>query len=248
MVIFKTQSRRSRYFSQPKYSFKNLEPGKSGELEFQINVKSLYVIRTFRDKNFLLSVLATMETPTVPPSLAVKSLSVSNDLAIKVNTKTELKTKGYYFDLGFKNSGPLPPRVNQTTTYAVHWVISNYSNDLDAVLVKTILPEGVGWLNKKSGSGASTLEYNDRTNELTWNIGKLPSGAGALLDPYEVIFQLSLTPSIKNVNNIMPVISDSSLTAEDVFTGNGITATASALMTDMPDDSGIGFQKSRVQP
>ncbi len=228
--------------------FKNLEPSASGEVAFQISVKPRYVIRTFRDKNFLLSILATMETLTIPPSLAVKSLSVSSDLALKVNTKAELKTKGYYYDEGLKNFGPLPPKVGQTTTYTIHWQVTNYSNDLDKVIVKTILPEGISWLNKKAGAGAATLEYNDRTNELTWNIGKIQAGTGVLLDPHEVIFQVALTPSVKNTNDIMPVISDSNLTAEDVFTGNSITASAPALRTDMPDDSGIGFAKSRVQP
>lgn len=228
--------------------FKNLAPSASGEVEFQINVKPRYVIRTFRDKNFLLQVLATMESPTVPPSLAVKSLQVSNDLALKINTKAELKTKGYYYDAIIKNSGPLPPKVGQTTTYTAHWQVTNYSNDLDKVIVKATLPEGVSWQNKKAGAGAATLEYNDRTSELTWNIGKLPAGTGVLLDPYEVIFQVALTPSIKNVNTIMLVIGDSNLTAEDVFTGTNITATASALKTDMPDDSGIGFAKGRIQP
>ena len=228
--------------------FKNLEPAAMGEVEFQITVKPRYVIRTFRDKNFLLQVLATMETPTVPPSLAVKLLSVSSDLALKVNTKAELKTKGYYYDAVIKNSGPLPSKVGQTTTYTVHWQVTNYSNDLDKVIVKTVLPEGVGWLNKKAGAGAATLEYNDRTSELTWNIGKLPAGTGVLLDPHEVIFQVALTPSIKNINTIMPVISDSNLTAEDIFTGINITAMAPALKTDMPDDSGVGFTKGRIQP
>src|SRR3989344_5209809 len=228
--------------------FRNLESGAAGEVEFQINVKSRYVIRTFRDKNLSLQVLATMETLTVPPSLAVKSLSVSNDLSIKVNTKSELKTKGYYYDSVIKNSGPLPPKVNQTTTSPIHWQVTNYSNDLDKVIVKTILPEGVSWLNKKAGAGAATIEYNDRTNELTWNIGKIPAATGVLLDSYEVIFQVGLTPSVRNVNSIMPVISESSLTAEDTFTGIDITATSPTLQTDMPDDTGVGFQKSRVQP
>lgn len=228
--------------------FKNLAPSASGEVEFQINVKPRYIIRMFRDKNFLLQILVTMETPTVPPSLAVKSLSVSNDLALKINTRAELKTRGYYYDAVIKNSGPLPPRVNQTTTYTVHWQITNYSNDLDKVTVKTILPEGVSWLNKKAGAGAATLEYNDRTNELIWSIGKLPAGIGVLIDQYEVIFQVALTPSIRNLSTVIPVISDSSLTAEDVFTGNNVTATAPVLKTDMPDDSGVGFAKGRVQP
>lgn len=228
--------------------FKNLSPAAAGALEFQINVKPRYVIRTFRDKNFLLQVLATMETSTVPPPLTVKSLSVSNDLALKINTKTELKTKGYYYDAVIKNSGPLPPKVNKTTTYTIHWQITNYSSDLDDVVVKTILPEGVSWLNKKAGVGAELLEYNDRTNELIWNVGKVQAGTGVLLDQYEVIFQLSLTPSIKNVNDIIPVVGDSNLTAEDTFTGTSIAVTAPALRTDMPDDPSIGFQKDRVVP
>ena len=228
--------------------FKNLEASESGEVNFQIRVQPKYVIRTFRDKNFLLNVLATMETPTVPPPLSIKSLSVSNDLSLKVNTKTELKIKGYYFDAVIKNSGPLPPKVGQTTTYTVHWQITNYSNDLDKVIIKAVLPEGVGWLNKKIGAGADTLEYNDRTNELTWNVGKLPAGTGILLDPYEVIFQVALTPSVKNANTVMSVVGDSSLTAEDIFTGTGTVASAPALKTDMPDDSGVGFTKSTIQP
>ena len=228
--------------------FKNLEPAATGEVEFQITVKPRYVVRTFRDKNFLLQVLATMETPTVPPSLAVKLLSISSDLALKVNTKAELKTKGYYYDAVIKNSGLLPPKVGKTTTYTIHWQVTNHSNDLDKVIVKTVLPEGVSWLNKKAGAGVATLEYNDRTSELTWNIGKLPAGTGVLLDPYEVIFQVALTPSINNINTIMLVISDSNLTAEDVFTGINITASAPALKTDMPDDSGVGFTKGRIQP
>lgn len=228
--------------------FKNLESGAAGEVEFQINVKPRYIIRTFRDKNFSLQVLATLETPTVPPSLAVKSLSVSNDLTIKVNTKAELKTKGYYYDSLIKNSGPLPPKVNQTTTYTVHWQVTNYSNDLDKAVVRAILPEGVNWLNKKTGDGASTLDYNDRTNELTWNIGKISAATGILLDSYEVAFQVGLIPSVRNINSIMPVVGESNLTAEDAFTGVDITAISPELKTDMPDDSGVGFAKSRVQP
>lgn len=228
--------------------FKSLSPGAAGDAGFQIKVKPRYVIRTFRDKNFLLQVSATMETPTVPSNPAVKSLSVSNDLAVKVNTKAELKTKGYYYDTAIKNSGLLPPKVNQTTSYTIHWQIINYSNDLNNVVVKTVLPEGVSWLNKKAGTGAATLEYNNRTNELTWNVGKLQAGTGILLDPYEVIFQLGLTPPVTQVGQVVPVVDTSNLIANDAFTGADITATAPPLKTDIPDDSGVGFQKDHIQP
>ncbi|MDO8443788.1 MAG: hypothetical protein Q7S78_02300 [Candidatus Azambacteria bacterium] len=228
--------------------FRSLPPNASGDVEFQINVKSRYVMRTFRDKNFLLQVAAEMETPTVPSSLAVKSLSAASDISIKVNTKAELKTVGYYFDATLKNSGPLPPKVNQTTTYAVHWQLTNYSNDVDGVTVKAVLPEGVSWLDKKAGAGGATLEYNDRTNELTWNVGKLAAGTGVLLDTYEAIFQVGLTPSINKVNMVVPILGESTLTGKDAFTGNDILTTAPILKTDLPDDPGVGILKSRIQP
>ena len=228
--------------------FKSLSPDSLGDVEFQINVKPRYIIRTFRDKNFLLQVSTVMETPTVPPSLAVKSLSVVNDLAIKINTKTELKTKGYYFDSIIKNSGPLPPKVNQTTTYTIHWQVTNFSNDIENTMVKAVLPEGVSWLNKKAGAGAATLEYNDRTSELTWNMGEIAAGTGVLLDPYEVVFQVGLTPAISKVDTVVPILGESTLTGNDIFTGNDILVIAQALRTDLPDDSGVGLYKSRVQP
>ena len=228
--------------------FKSLTPNNSGEVRFEINVKPRYVVRTFRDKNFLLQVSTQMETPTVPSSLAIKELSVSSDLAIKVNTRAELKVKGYYYDAALKNSGPLPPKVNQQTTYTVHWQITNYSNDLENVAVKSTLPEGVSWINKKAGAGASTLEYNDRTNELTWNVGKIAAGIGVLLDPYEAIFQVALTPPVTQAGQVVPILGESVLTAKDIFTGNDIAVNVPLLKTDLPDDSGVGINRSRVQP
>ncbi|MDO8676367.1 MAG: hypothetical protein Q7K16_01810 [Candidatus Azambacteria bacterium] len=228
--------------------FKNLSPNESGEVSFYVNVRPRYVIRTFRDKNFLLQVLATMETLTIPPSLAVKSLSATSDIAIKVNTAADLKAKGYYYDSVLKNSGPIPPRANQTTTFTIHWLVTNYSNDLDKVVVTATLPEGVKWLNKKSGAGSALLEFNERTNELTWNIGKVQAATGVLLDPYEAIFQLSLTPSVTKIGSVVPVINDAILSGNDLFTGNQLSAIAPAVKTDMPDDPGVGTLKSRVQP
>lgn len=228
--------------------FKSLSPSSSGDVEFQVYVKPQYVIRTFKDKNFSLKVSAVMETPTVPPSLAVKSLSVSNEFSIKVNTKPELKVTGYYYDSLIKNSGPLPPKVNQTTTYTLHWQITNFSNDTNNTIVKAVLPEGVSWLNKKAGAGAATLEYNERSGELVWNAGDVAAGTGMLLDPYEVAFQVGLTPSANKINTTVPLLSESTLTAKDAFTGADILVTVPGLRTDLPDDPNIGLTRSRVQP
>ncbi len=228
--------------------FANLAANASGDVEFRIGAKSRYPVKNFRDKNFVLRVSAQMNTPTVPSSLDVKSLSAADDLSLKVNTQVLLKARGYYYDSAIKNSGPLPPKVGQTTTYTIHWQITNYSNDIDNTVVKAILPAGIGWLNKKAGAGADTLEYNERTNELTWSAGKISAGTGILLNPYEAIFQLGLTPAANQAGSIAQILGGSSLTAADNFTGAAISAAADAVQTDLPEDSGVGYGRSHVQP
>ena len=114
--------------------------------------------------------------------------------------------------------------------------------------MKAVLPEGVSWLNKKAGAGAATLEYNERSGELVWNAGDVAAGTGMLLDPYEVAFQVGLTPSANKINTTVPLLSESTLTAKDAFTGADILVTVPGLRTDLPDDPNIGLTRSRVQP
>lgn len=227
--------------------FANLAPGEDGSVTFQIKVRSRYLVRTFRDKNFTLSVAASLETPTVPPPIVAKTLLVSAGLSVKVNTQAVVQTKGYYFDKLIKNSGPLPPRVNQATTYTIHWLITNFSSDLDNVVVRAALPQGISWTGKTGGAGGPALDFNATTGIVTWNVGKVQAATGVLLNPLEAIFQLSLTPSVDQANSTVPVINETALTAKDLFTGNDITAQAPVLKTDMPDDSEVGLLKSRVQ-
>ncbi|OGD30524.1 hypothetical protein A2833_02765 [Candidatus Azambacteria bacterium RIFCSPHIGHO2_01_FULL_44_55] len=227
--------------------FANLTPGDDGSVTFQVKVRSRYLVRTFRDKNFTLSVAASLETPTVPPPIVAKTLLVSADLSVKVNTQATIQTKGYYFDEAIKNSGLLPPRVNQATTYTIHWLITNFSSDLDNVVVKATLPQGVSWTGKTGGAGGPALDFNATTGIVTWNAGKIQAATGVLLSPLEAIFQVSLTPSVDQVGSTVPVINETALTAKDLFTGNDITAQTPILRTDMPDDSGVGLPKSKIQ-
>ncbi len=224
----------------------SIPAGAAGDVSFQINVRPAYPIRSFRDKNFALKAGASLETPTVPSSLSAKTLLVKSDISLKVATKAVLKTSGYYFDALLKNSGPLPPRVGQTTTYTIHWQITNFSNDLDEVIVKSSLPAGVSWLSKTAGPGAAGLEYNDRTNELVWNVGKTASAVGVLSKSFETAFQVAFAPAANQIGAFAAIFEESILTGKDLFTGREVSSTAKALKSDLPDDPGVGLTKGRV--
>ena len=70
------------------------------------------------------------------------------ELTIKVNSKLGIDAKGYHEDTFLPNSGPIPPKVAQTTTYTIYWYVTNPSNDVENARVEAILPSNVEWLNK----------------------------------------------------------------------------------------------------
>ncbi|MEK7578510.1 MAG: hypothetical protein AAB456_02225, partial [Patescibacteria group bacterium] len=61
-------------------------------------------------------------------------------------------------------------------------------------------------------------------------------------------FQVGLTPAANNVNSAVSILGESVLTGNDTFTGNDILVISPSLKTDLPDDPGVGLQKSQVQP
>ena len=226
-----------------------MEPNQSGEVSFSIKIKKDLPITSFNDKNFTANVIAEIQTLTVPAKFAGTELKFEKELSCKINSRLGLNTKVYYNEpsSGIYNTGPIPPRVDNTTTYTVHWQISNTSNDLENVRVKATLPQGINWSNYQiNKSNKGQVSYNDRTKEVIWDIGKVPAGIGVTMSMYELIFQVSLTPSINQVGQSPILINQSTIEGRDIFTENNLTNSASAVSTEVPDDSRVGFSGGRV--
>ena len=216
-----------------------LAPGESGDITFGLKAKSAYPIRRLSDKNFLLKVRASIESPTVPNFVqANKTFSVSN-LETKVAGQMNLATRVYFRDAasGIINDGPFPPRVNQPTEYTVHWRITNYSTDAREVTVKAFLGGNVRFTGvAKVSSGSAVPVYNDRTQEMTWTIPKIPATVGVISSPLEATFQISATPSSSDIGRFITLIQESSAKAIDDFTGLELTASSQSVTTQLPDD------------
>jgi hypothetical protein len=221
-----------------------LEPNQSGEVNFSIKVKKDLPIFNFNDKNFTANVIVGIQTLTVPAKFAGTELKFEKELDCKINSRIGLNTKVYYNEpsQGVYNTGPIPPRVDNLTTYTVHWQISNVSNDLDGVRVKTVLPQGINWTNYQiNRSNKGLVSYNERTQEVVWDVGKVPAGVGTTMSTYELIFQIGLTPSINQVGQTPILINASTIEGRDTFTNNNLTATTSSINTGVPDDPRVGY-------
>lgn len=200
----------------------HLGAGSEGKIEFDVALKNNLNIQD-ADKNNL------QATNTV--LLA----GVSQDFAVKVNSKLEISQKAFYSNqANISNFGPIPPKVDAQTTYIITWQAKNYANDVKNVKVKAVLPQGVsltGFISPESELSRFTLDSASR--ELIWSIGDIK--AGQTIEPMS--FQVSITPSSFQQGSTIDLIGQAVISGEDQFTNAVISSSAFKINTNLPDDS-----------
>lgn len=221
-------------------ALKLLEPNQSGNVSFSVKIKKPVPMSNYNDKNLKAEISAEIGTKTVPNKFAVSELNISNFLSCKINSEVDLKTKVYYYEpgTGIVNSGPMPPKVDALTYFTVHWQISNGSNDLENISIKSTLPQGTSWSHNYTNKVPnSQVFYNDRTKDIIWEIEKIPAGLGRLLSAYELVFQIEIRPSTNQVGTFPVLINETMLEAKDSFTGIFLRDYTNPVNTNLPDDS-----------
>ena len=222
-----------------------LDPGKSGEFIFTAKVKENLPISNFNDKNFVINCVVHSESNNVPLALMSQQVPDTSELATKINTKLSVDARGVYDDTYLSNSGPIPPKVGETTSYTIYWQVTNASNDAEDIRVEAVLPAHVTWLNKYKPASAN-LKYDTLNRKITWEIGRLPAGTGVITPVNYIAFQIGLTPSAPQINQVVELIKSSVIKGKDSFTNTNLESSDASINSDLPDDPTMGWEKGRV--
>lgn len=215
-----------------------LNPGVSGTVEFRIRVKPQYPLRRLSDKNFTLKVDAIIESSTVPQFVGAEATFTEVVLQTKVAGKTTVDAKGFFRDAssGVLNSGVYPPRVGQPTQFTIHWIVTNYGTDVNNVQLRSFLGGNVRFVKSITSTTPTSPQYNDRTQEIIWEIDRIPATKGVIDAPHEAVFQIELLPSIAQANSVPTLLQPVTLHATDAFTETLLEWNDVAITTDLPDD------------
>ncbi len=213
-----------------------LGPHQTGQLTFSVKVKNSLPIANYSDKNFKIINTVKIDSPQPPLSLKDIEIAGQSQTITKVASQLTLQAKGYYSDDLIPNSGPIPPRVGQTTTYTIKWRLINTANDLDLVKIEAFLPPHVQWQNKISPTNTD-LEYDSQTGRLVWRVGDLPAATGILLPVKQVAFQVAITPSLAHLGSFVELIGQSKATGQDNFVNMNLESVNQVIDTELPDDS-----------
>ncbi len=225
-----------------------LEPGESGTVRINIGVKSAFPIKRLNDKNFTLRVNTEIESPSVPYYLSADKTSAGDVLETKVQGLTTIDAQAFYRDAsaGIANGGPIPPRVGEATEFTIHWVIRNYSTDVEDVAVSAELPQGVEWTGIIKSNIDSVPLYDEGTRTMSWEIDNIAATRGVLNSPVEAVFQVEATPNESLVGQFQPLLSNTMLKAKDGFTGMALNYSDLFLNTALNDDSTVMISEGLV--
>lgn len=227
----------------------SVAPGTTGSVDFHVKTKRVFPIAAAADKNFTLGLHLDASTPTVPAGTAATSTSVSADVTNKVGGVIALDAVGYRYEIGsdIKNTGPYPPKVNQPTTYTIHWRVTNYSDDANDVNISAYLQSGTTCTGKITSTISAVPICNTGTGEVAWSIPSVSAGTGVLGAPIEAVFQVENMPAVNQVGQTVTLLGKTSVTATDGFTGATLTASADPVNTNIPQDTAAKTSNQNVQ-
>jgi len=215
-----------------------LDQGEEGMVEFWINLKDSPPATANQNKNF-----------AVKNTVLISKLS--QEFITKINSKLELAQRAYFNDEVFGNSGPIPSRVGDATTYTIIWQAKNYYNDLKNAKVKAFLPSNVTLTGKIYPEGeVSKFSFDSRSREIIWSIKDgegMEAGTGVLNTPPLIAFQVALAPTPDQKGKVAPIIGEARISGEDQWTEKTIQVKTPAVDTTLPDDQNISDHTGIIQ-
>lgn len=207
--------------------------GSSGTVSFNFNSLGLSA------QKFLLNPEATftinMNGNRNPDSGVADLLENSIVKKIKFNTEVVMSSDSKYYSGDFVNSGPVPPKAEQKTTYTGLITLKNTSNKISNGVVTMKLPNYVQYEGVFSPN-TENISFDSVSRTITWGVGSINqnTGFGGVVAK-TLALQVSITPSLSQINTAPELIKDIKFVGVDSFTGQQVTKVVDPITTGILD-------------
>jgi len=227
------------------YGFAEVDPGDSGSVVFSVSPLSLFSAASGILSEPLIDVKISIAGKQPLEGNAFKELDNSESKVVRIISDAGLSAKALYYSGPFANTGPIPPKVEQETTYTIMWTLSNTANNISKAKITSTLPSWTRFMGSISPS-SEDLAYNASTKEIIWNIGGISKGAGITDAGREVSFQIAFIPSLSQVGTSPVIINDAVLTGHDDFANVDVQVNKASLNIRLSNDSVFPADGDRV--
>jgi len=221
-----------------------IEPGNGGSVRFSVPLRTDLPTASEGGKHLSVKTIAKMDSPDIPFVISSNKTVASNLLEVRVGSVIEFGVVGFHTDTVIPNSGPIPPKVGQETTYMLRFRAVNYLNDLSDAFVTILLPPGVRYTGAYVPE-SEPIVYNERAGSLIWNIGSMFGGGRSAK---ELSVQVGVTPGPDKVGETLTLLEQATFEAKDTFTDEMIRASLEEKTTALREDGGLPFKGGIVVP
>ncbi len=208
-----------------------LAPGEGGQVSMNFSsLPSTSASEGTRDVklNFLLTGIPV-------DTVGQQPIAVNETRTVKISSQVNFSSKILHSLGSFANTGPIPPKVGEETTYTANFSLGNTQGNLADAKVVARLGQNVSWLGASSFA-SEDISYDSLTNTITWDMGTLLSDTGFSSAAREISFQISLKPSLGQVGTAPTLITGIVFSGQDTITGNIVNVSHQPLTTSLAND------------
>lgn len=221
-----------------------LEPGERGIVSFTFQMPNDQALLNVREGSLDIAIHAAGKR--IAEASVPETLQSSISRTLKLASSVKLVAQGFYYSNPFGSVGPLPPKVDDETTYAVVLTVINTSNKIKNAKVAAQLPPYIRWIGVYSPA-QEHLSFNTQNGGIEWDIGDVAQGAGVKEVPArQVAFAVGFTPSTSQIGQQPDIVRNLVLTGIDTFTGKPVSVPVNAVTTNLVDDPGFSALESNV--
>ncbi len=195
---------------------KLLQPGEEGKVSFQVKLIDRIVPANKKDKNIFTLSHSEIE------SLHVDSPIFKNKKILSPEVKTMIgSVVNMVYGARCLGEDGQKLQVNKESKIKISFKIYNSTSKLRSAILTANLPPGVRLLEVLSPNG-DNFYFNERTNELEWDLGVVDMGTGYLSPPEKAEFVIGIKPSLNQEGQIIELIRNINISAKDVYTDKAI--------------------------
>lgn len=233
-----------------KGAFANVPAGAQGSVSFTFRMPTSEMLQAVRNPTLTITVNAAGKRTSeegVPENLqstASQRIAVSSDLRVLA--------QGLYYANPFGSTGPLPPKANTETTYAIVFTITNTTSKVENAKLTAVLPSYVRWVGicsprDECEQPPPAITFNQLDSTVTWDIGDVDAGVGMDgSDPRQAAIAIGFTPSTSQIGQEPELLQNIRFVGIDASTGDEIAKDVTAVNTRILGDPGFSATNATV--
>lgn len=205
-----------------------VEPKESGEVHFTLPIAKAIPMETVNDTRFTGSVMASIDSVDIPDRIGTRRI-VSQDFAefkLRSSPSIAVDLREAKTDINLPDVKFIVGKETELVAYAR---LRNTYNDVTGGQCTLSIPSGVVFAETIALQKDEVVSYNERSQKLVWEVGKLSAGTGALSPDRVMAFRIRVTPQEYQLSGSMALLGAMECSGKDDFTGEPITLSQGGL-------------------